>query len=243
MKNKKELIKLIKESFNKKIGNTIFDKIINVLKPIILIFTLWITLEKCMGISEWVNGHSYFWWLLVSLIPCIYIFDTIYSILNLKKEKVNITNGTAINTANFIYFTIMTFLEIILFRIKGFWVDSFYIQILLFMILTFIFIQLIVIILVHLGNINEKINRFISLFILPLFCFSGIIYSLKTVHNHYIRLVLRINPITYLINGFRNGFIIKKYFVGITKVDLYFIIICLFLLFLGYILGKINKSK
>lgn len=47
---------------------------------------------------------------------------------------------------------------------------------------------------------------------IALFWLSGIIFNMSGVHNPILRVVLLINPITTVVNGFRNSLIYKQWF-------------------------------
>jgi hypothetical protein len=47
--NMKEIFKLSKEEFNNKIGETIYERLMNLLKVVMAFITIWFTLELFMG--------------------------------------------------------------------------------------------------------------------------------------------------------------------------------------------------
>lgn len=235
----KELIKLSKEEINNRMGKTIYDKVITILKALVLMISIWIMLEKFMGYDELVNSHPYYMWLLSGIIPCFYMFDVIYRVINNKR---NISHRV-INLSSFIIFTILTFVEMVLFRIAGFNIDIYYIQIIIYMIFSYIFMELCSYILDKFNNICEWINKVIGIFVLPVFMFSGVFYNASDVPNRYLRTLLRLDPINYLVNGFRNAFVNKKWIFDEPKKFAYFSGICLILIIVSFILNKINKKK
>ena len=232
----KEIIKLSKEEVNNRMGKTTYDKVITILKVLVLFISVWITLEKFMGYNDLVNSHPYFMWLLSGIIPCFYMIDVIYRTIN-NKDKLSYR---VINLSSFMIFSILIFIEIVLFRIAGFSIDKYYIQIPLFMLLSYIFMELCGYIL---DKFNDKLNKLILVFVIPAFMFSGVIYDISIVHNRYLKMFLRVNPINYLITGFRNAFVNKKWIFDEPKKFAYFTTICLILVLFSFILNKITKRK
>ena len=235
----KEIFKLSKEEFNNKIGETIYERLMNLLKVVMAFITIWFTLELFMGHDELINSYPFVLWLLAGLVPASYMISVLFDSIKHKDDK----PFTVINIANFMLFSILLFIQIVIFRIFGFEIDMYYIQIPGFMILTFIFMELCSVILINIGKINKRINDFLGVCILPLFAFSGILFQYSGVHNGYLKKCLNIDPVYYLVNGFRNCFVYKKWFYEEPKRFAYFASICLFMLVVAFMLNRINKKK
>lgn len=237
--NIKELIKLSREELNNKIGNTIYDRLKNLFKALILFITIWFTLEYFMGYNELINSHPFILWLLSGITPSVYMIGVLYDSIKYKGDKPFVV----VNISNFMLFLILLFIQIVVFRIFGFEIDCYYSQMFIFMLLAFLFMELCSVILINLGKINKRINELIELCILPLFAFSGIVFQFSDVSNRYLKAFLKVNPFTYIVHGFRSGFIYKKWYFEEPKRFAYFASICLFMLVILFIISKISKKK
>ena len=80
-------------------------------------------------------------------------------------------------------------------------------------------------------------------FITAVFWLSGIMWNPETIANKTFKKFLMINPVTYLVNGYRNCFINKIWFWEQPRRLLYFVVICAVMLVLGLIIyRKLRKE-
>ena len=108
---------------------------------------------------------------------------------------------------------------------------------------SFVFVELVSFMLMNIGKLCPKINRVIEVLLIPLFSFSGVVFSANQTSNRYLKLFLKVNPITYIMKGFRDSFVYKKWFLDTPVRFAFFMVVCIFLLLVGFILNKINKKK
>ena len=229
----------IKNELLKRVGNTWYDKFIYVFKIVVIVLSIAFTLEYFMGRNALVNSYPAFLWLLSGIVPVIYMFDTFKRSVSLK----SVSDFNVTNISGFILFGIITFIEIVIFRLYGFSIDVYYLQILLFMMFTFIFVEIVSFIIMNICRLCPKMGKVIEILLIPLFCFSGILFFFNEVHNRYLKMFLRVNPISYLVEGFRDSLIYKKWFLYAPHKFAYFMIICLLLLLVGFVLNRIGKKK
>ena len=84
-----------------------------------------------------------------------------------------------------------------------------------------------------LGVISKDYSNLIKSFITALFWLSGIMWNPDTIGNELVRKLLNLNPVTFLVNGFRNCFINKIWFWEQPKRLIYFLIITVIFLILA----------
>ena len=73
----------------------------------------------------------------------------------------------------------------------------------------------------------------VKAFITAVFWLSGIMWDPANVKGKALKIFLRFNPVTYLVNGYRNCFINKVWFWEEPKRLMYFGIICVVLFAIG----------
>lgn len=230
----------IKKELMNRVGTTWFDKFIYVLKLVTIIFSINITLSLFMGFDDLANSYPRFLWVLAGIIPAIYMVDVFY---RSTKGIKSLEEFRIMNITSFILFCIHTFIEVVIFRIFGFSIDIYYLQILIFLMFSFVFVELVSFMLMNIGKLCPKINRVIEVLLIPLFSFSGVVFSANQTSNRYLKLFLKVNPITYIMKGFRDSFVYKKWFLDTPVRFAFFMVVCIFLLLVGFILNKINKKK
>ena len=122
-------------------------------------------------------------------------------------------------------------------------VDIYYLQIPFFMFLTFIFFEIWGLLSAPLGAISKDYANLVKSFITAVFWLSGIMWNPETIANKTLKKFLMINPVTYLVNGYRNCFINKIWFWEQPRRLLYFVVICAVMLVLGLIIyRKLRKE-
>lgn len=218
-----------------------------IIKPTVTIFVYWFAFSIGLRMSGDVKGYPYFLWLIAGVVPWFYMSDMItsgteairkYSYLVTKMKFPVSTIPTFVNVSKFMINFILIFIVIVIFRLFGYAVDIYYLQILFYMLLTFIFFELWGLFSAPLGAISKDYANLIKAFITAIFWLSGIMWNPDTMHNGLLKKFLMINPITYLVNGFRNCFINKVWFWEQPNRLLYFGIICLIMLIAGLIIYK-----
>ena len=94
-----------------------------------------------------------------------------------------------------------------------------------------------------LGAISKDYANLVKSFITAVFWLSGIMWNPETIANKTLKKFLMINPVTYLVNGYRNCFINKIWFWEQPRRLLYFVVICAVMLVLGLIIyRKLRKE-
>lgn len=244
---RKQIIKLAKADLVKTYRGAALGWMWAIIKPTVTIFVYWFAFAIGLRMNSEVNGYPYFLWLIAGVVPWFYMSEMItagtdairrYSYLVTKMKFPVSTISTFVNISKFIVHFILMYIVIILFRIFGYPIDIYYLQIPFYMLLTFIFFEIWGLLSAPLGAISKDYSNLIKAFITAVFWLSGIMWNPETVKSATLKKLLRINPVTYLVNGFRNCFIDKIWFWEQPKRLLYFSIICVIMLIIGIIIYK-----
>ena len=119
---------------------------------------------------------------------------------------------------------------IVIFWLFGFAPDLYYLQIIFYLGLTFVLWTIWGLFSSLLAAISKDFSNLVKSLVTAVFWLSGIIWSSETITIPWLKKALLLNPVTYLVNGFRNCFINKIWFWEQPKRLLYFVIITLVLL-------------
>ncbi len=141
--------------------------------------------------------------------------STIPTFSNLSKISVNL---------------ILLMIVIIVFWLFGFSPDIYLLQLPFYIALSFVFFNLWALFSSFIGAISKDFVNLVKSFITAIFWLSGILWNADKVAIPWLRKFLMLNPVTFLVNGFRNCFINKVWFWEQPKRLLYFGIITLILL-------------
>ena len=223
-----------------------------IIKPTVTIFVYWFAFSIGLRMSSNVNGYPYFLWLIAGVVPWFYMSEMIsggtdairrYGYLVTKMKFPVSTIPTFVNISKLLVHCILVFIVIVIFRLFHRALDIYYLQIPFFMLLTFVFFELWGLLSAPLGAISKDYANLIKAFITAVFWLSGIMWNPETISNGTLKKFLMINPITYLVNGYRNCFINKVWFWEQPRRLLYFVVTCAVMLVLGLIIyRKLRKE-
>lgn len=244
---KKQIGKLAKADITKTYRGAALGWSWAIIKPTVTIFVYWFAFSIGLRMSSDVKGYPYFLWLIAGVVPWFYMSEMItagtdsirkYSYLVTKMKFPVSTIPTFVNISKLLIHLILMFIVIVIFRLFGYAMDIYYLQIPFFILLTFVFFELWGLLSAPLGAISKDYSNLVKSFITAIFWLSGIMWNPDTMSNGILKKFLMINPITYLVNGFRNCFINKVWFWEQPQRLIYFGIICLMMLIVGLIVYK-----
>lgn len=236
---KQQIFKLAKSDLVKTYRGSALGWAWAIIKPTVTIFVYWFAFEIGLRAGKGVNGFPYFLWLIAGVVPWFYMNEMIikgtdcirkHSFLVTKMKFPVSTIPTFVNISKLIVHLILLGLVVVLFILFGFAPDMYWLQIIFYMALTFIFFNIWGLFSAPLAAISKDYANLVKSFVTAVFWLSGIIWNPDTINNPIIQKLLHLNPVTFLVSGYRNCFINKIWFWEQPKRLLYFVIITIILL-------------
>ncbi len=90
---------------------------------------------------------------------------------------------------------------------------------------------------------SKDFSNLVKSFITAIFWLSGIIWNVNTIKIGWLKKLLMLNPVTYIVEGYRNCFINKVWFWEEPKRLLYFFIMLVILTILAlWTYRKVRKE-
>ena len=237
---KKQIFKLAKSDLVKTYRGSALGWSWAIIKPVVTIFVYWFAFTVGLRAGNDVNGYPFFLWLIAGMIPWFYMGDMItggtncirkYSYLVTKMKFPVSTIPTFFSISNMSVNIILLLIVVIIFCLFGYIPDIYILQIPFYILLSFIFFTLWALFASFIGAISKDFVNLVKSFITAIFWLSGILWNAETVTVPWLKKFLMLNPITYLVNGFRNCFINKIWFWEQPRRLIYFGIITVILLF------------
>lgn len=210
-----------------------------IIKPAVTIFVYWFAFSIGLRAGGDVSGYPFFLWLIAGLIPWFYINDMLtagtdsirkYSYLVTKMKFPVSTIPTFVSISKLSINIVLIAIMICIFWLFGFAPDLYYLQIIFYLGLTFILWTIWALFSSLLAAISKDFSNLVKSFVTAVFWLSGIIWNAEAITIPWLKKLLMLNPVTYLVGGFRNCFIDKIWFWEQPKRLLYFCIITLILL-------------
>lgn len=192
-----------------------------IFKPAFAIFVYYFTFAIGLRASKDMFGYPYFLWLIAGVIPWFYINDILYqgsesirkySYLVTKIKFPTSTIPTFCSISKFTIHLILMAIAIIIFIFSGYPLDIYCLQLPFYMCLMFLFFTTFSLLLASLSAISKDFFNVVKSSVFALFWLSGVIWDPSSISNPIIKGILYFNPITYIVNGYRNCFIKKIWF-------------------------------
>lgn len=213
---RRQIVKLAKADIAKTYRGAALGWSWAIIKPTVTIFVYWFAFEIGIRASKPVNGYPFFLWLIAGLIPWFYMNDMLsqgtdsfrkYSYLITKMKFPVSTISTFVSLSKMIIEIFLFIIMIIIFIALGFMPNIYYLQIPIYTFLAFVFFTGWALFSSNIAAMSKDFSNLVKSFIPAVLWLSGILWNSEEVKILWLKKLLRLNPVTYLINGFRNCFI------------------------------------
>ncbi len=230
---RRQIIKLAKADIAKTYRGAALGWSWAIIKPTVTIFVYWFAFEIGIRASKPVNGFPFFLWLIAGIIPWFYISDMLsqgtecfrkYSYLITKMKFPVSTISTFVSLSKMIINTILLVIAIIIFMAFGFKPTIYYLQIPIFILFSFILFTGWALFAANIAAISKDFANLVKSFIPAVLWLSGILWNSEGIQILWLKKLLRLNPVTYIVNGFRSCFIEGIWFWEQPKRFMYFAI-------------------
>ena len=247
-----QILKLAKSDLVKTYSGASLGWAWAIIKPAMTIFVYWFTFAIGLRVSRDVNGYSYFLWLIASIIPWFYMGEMLveganclrkYSYLVTKTKFPVSTIPTFVSISKLIVHIALLLILIIIFALYGYGNNIYLLQLPFYILLSFLLFTLWGLFSCFIAAISKDFLNLIKSSTVAILWLSGIIWDPSTLSIIWIKKLLYFNPITFLINGYRNCFINHTWFFEQPKQLLCFGITLLIMLVLAlYSYRKFKKE-
>jgi teichoic acid transport system permease protein len=184
----------------------------------------------------------FFQWMLAGIVVWFFFFQS--TILSSKSIYTRLKMLSKMEfpmsvIPNFIIFSqlyihlVLVVIAIVIFQLTGFPINIYYFQIIYFMVATFALTFALALITSTLSTIIRDVHMFLSATLRMLLYFSPILWAVSTLPET-IQLIMKLNPLYYIIEGYRSGFLgLGWYFIEHWQYTIYFWSITSFLFLAG----------
>ena len=192
-----------------------------IIRPAILIFVFWFAFSFGLRKGGDVAGYPFFLWLLAGMIPWFYMRDMItggagsirrYKYLVTKIKFPVSTIPTFVSMATLATHIGLLLIMIVIYIGFGYMPTIYYLQLPIYIALMFLFFTAWGLFAGLLASISRDFLNLVKSLTQAMFWLSGILYDANDIQYEWIRDILLINPITIIVNGYRDVFIYHRWF-------------------------------
>ncbi len=249
---RQQIIKLAKADLVKTYRGAALGWSWAIIKPVVTIFVYWFAFEIGLRSGKDVNGYPFFLWLITGLIPWFYISDMLtagtdsirkYGYLVTKMKFPVATIPTFVSLSKKSVNTILVIIMLVLFCLFGFKPDIYWLQLIFYALISVILWTLWGLFSSLLAAISKDFGNLVKSFVTAVFWLSGILWNPETVKIAWLKKALTANPVTYIVNGYRDCMINKVWFWERPERFVYFCIATLIMLILAlWAYRKVRKD-
>ena len=249
---KSQLFQLAKSDLIKNYKGSALGWAWAVIKPAIIIFIYWFSFSVGLRVSNNVDGYPYFLWLISGLVPWFYMKSMLTDgIWSMRKYRFLVTNikfpisviPTFVSLSNLFVNLVLLGIVILTFSLFHFFPDIYYLQLIFFIALSFIFWTIWGLLGSLLSAMSLDFSNLIASISVAVLWLSGILWNPENISIGWVKTILEFNPVTYLINGFRNTFINKVWFFEQPRTLIYFCIVTsVLLMFTLWVYKRVRRD-
>ncbi len=223
-----------------------------IIKPTVTIFVYWFAFEIGLRSGGNVNGFPFFLWLIAGLIPWFYINDMLtigteairkYSYLVTKMKFPVATIPTFVSISKLFVDIILIIIMLLIFCAFGFSPDIYWLQLIFYVLISFVFWTTWSLFSASFAAISKDFANLVKSFVPAVLWLSGVLWDPEKIKILWLKKMLRLNPVTYIVNGFRNTLINKVWFWEQPMRLVYFFIILLIMIIIAlWAYKKVRKD-
>lgn len=191
------------------------------IKPVITIFIYWFAMSLGLRKGQPHGDYVYFLWLIFGMVPWFYISDMLhrgtecmrkYRYLITKIHYPVSTIPTFVSLSNLFVQSCLLLVVYILSVIMGHPPTLYHLQIFFYLALTYLFFTSWALFAAPISAISADFQNLVKSVVFAFLWISGIFFDVDTLENRTIAAILKVNPITYLVKGFREAFMSEAWF-------------------------------
>jgi teichoic acid transport system permease protein len=223
----------------------------NFLNPVLQIGIYWFVFGIGIRGGKPIGEVPFFIWLMVGLIPWLFLSSAIVQGANSIYTKVSLvakmkfpvsvlpTISIIGNAFGFVFMLIFLIVLLFIYQINP---GIYMIQLIYYLICVFVFLFAVSLLLSTISTIIRDFQMLISSFIRMGLYLSGVLWDINSLPEIYVN-ILKLNPLYYLIDGFRKTFLYHEWFFVDWVYMSYFWILTLLILFTGALIhNKFRKQ-
>ena len=204
-----------------------------IIKPCVTLFTYWVTFEIGLRKGGDINGYPFFLWLASGIVPWFYMSEMLtQGTESIRKYKYLVTKmkfpltviPTFVSLSKLMVNLVLVAIVMGLFLLMGYTPSIYWLQVPFYALLSFAFFTLWAQFASLLAAISHDFANLVKSFITPIFWLSGILWQIDAANETSTWVAgLKLNPVTFLTNGFRECLIYKRWFWESPINCLYFV--------------------
>lgn len=221
-----------------------------VIKPVITIFIYWFAMSIGLRAGKNIGNYPYILWLVDGLVPWFYISDMFnrgtdcmrkYRYLITKMHYPVSTIPTFVSMANMAVNLILIVVVMLMHPLMQ-WMNPeyecmpniYWLQLPLYLLFSFIMFTAWSLFAGPISAISQDFSNLVKSLVFGLLWGSGIFFNVETIKSETVQLILKANPITYIVTGIRRSFMGDSWFFEHPKALAVFLVEMIIMIILAF---------
>lgn len=248
-KNRELLKKFSVNDFKAKYAGSMFGTFWAFFTPTVTILVYWFVFEKGLRAGATTDGIPFIIYLICGIIPWFFFQDTIISGTNVFREYSYLVKKVIFNfkilpsvklLSNLYTHIFFIFVAFLLTSLYGYTPTLYSLQIFYYLLALIVFMTGLTWITASLQPFFTDLTQFISVMLQVLMWGTPILWNVEMLSPR-LQALFKLNPLYYIVKGYRDTFYGHTWFWENWKLSLYFWAVCLVLLLVGSLVY--NKLK
>lgn len=242
LQNRLLISDLVKNDFKTKYAGSYFGIIWAFIQPVVTVLVYWFVFQVAFH-SQPVDNYPFVLWLVAGLVPWFFFSDALnsgslafldYSYLVKKVVfRISILPFVKVGSALIVHFVFLAF-TLLLYLANGFVPDLYYLQILYYTFALFAFSVSVAYVMSSIVVFFKDLTQIINIILQVGVWVTPILWNLSTTPiSEPLKLILMLNPMFYITQGYRDSLIYKTWFWESPNLTIYFWAVTIGLYVLG----------
>lgn len=223
------IISLSKKDFTRRFAGSYLGTFWAFIQPLITILLYWFVFQFAFKSTD-IDGYPFILWFMCGIIPWLFISEAIVMVSNsfleysylVKKVIFNINILPIVKIISSLFVSLFFIvLMLILFILSGYQIDIYYLQLIYYIICMCCLVFVIGLILSSIMVFFRDLNQIISILLLMGMWLTPIAWDISIFDVKY-HIIFKLNPIFYIVQGFRDSLISKVWFFERPEITVYF---------------------
>ncbi len=233
--NRKLIWKLSKNDFKTRFAGSYLGIFWAFVQPVVTIVVYWLVFDKGLNVGSTLSRSGisvpFVLWLTAGLVPWFYFQEALINGTNALIEynylvkkvvfKISILPIIKIMSALFVHIFFVAFV-IILFACYGYYPDLYTLQVVYYSFCMFVLVLAICYTTCAVVVFFRDLSQIISIALQIGTWATPIMWQISIIHNRWLLLLFQLNPMYYVVNGYREALIEKEWFFNNLYMTLYF---------------------
>ncbi len=246
IENKILLSKLIKNDFKKQYMGSYLGITWAFVQPLMMVLVLWFVFEVGFRSAPVTDGVPFILWLMTGIFPWYFFTNALNSGSNAIRSNAFLVKKVAFRisilpivsiTSALIIHLIFIIILIIVFLFNGYMPEIYWIQLPYYVLCMYILLLGLVWLTSAINVFVKDIGNIVAIILQVGFWATPIFWSTTMIPEKY-KFIITLNPMAYIVNGYRDTFIEHVWFWERIDTSLYFAVMTLFFLVVGALVFK-----